>query len=364
MKIGILTYHFANNYGAALQAYSMQYILSSMGHDVEFVDFCSVVQRSNNSLIEKNNSISNCFKNIVRLPHYFSRKKRIENFNNFREKFFVLSKKRFISLNEMRKFCENEYDAIIVGSDQVWNPRIKDFDEIYFMISDIKIPVYAYAVSLGNAKEDILLKYKKQILNFKRISVREEASIEILKKIDSKINSIGVVDPTLLPNKIFFENIAKPIKKNKEYIICYFLGRKNTNIFRRVTKELANKFDLDIYYINANNGITSYKSGAINSCGPEEFLGYLKNAKFVCTNSFHAVALSIQFNTPFFTFETDFKDTRKRDLLKRLNLLDRVVENFDISHINNYKLRDDINIEENLLKYQKTSFEFLKEILK
>ena len=186
MKIGILTYHFANNYGAVLQAYAMQYILQSLGYRTEFINFCSEKQKSNNSLVEINTSVNNCIKNIVRLPHYFERKRRINSFNDFRKNEFNLSEP-YRSVKETITFCEKNYDAIVVGSDQVWNPNVADFNDIYYKISDAKIPVYAYAVSLGNAKEDILSKYKELILKFKKISVREEASIEILKKISSKI---------------------------------------------------------------------------------------------------------------------------------------------------------------------------------
>lgn len=363
MKIGILTYHFANNYGAVLQAYSIQHVLQSMGHNVEIINFCSKKQKNNNSLFEKNNSFNSCIKNIIRLPHYFGRKRRINSFNEFRKKFFNLSK-CYCSAEEAIAFSEKNYDIIVVGSDQVWNPKLVDFNNIYYMISNIHIPVYTYGVSLGNATEDILTKYEHFILKFKKISVREEESIKILKKINSNINAVEVIDPTLLLNRDFFKKIAIKPKNKNDYIICYFLGRKNTIKLKKAVNFIADRFNLDVYYINANYGITSYGRNVINDCSPQEFLGYLKNAKLVCTNSFHAVALSIQFKIPFYTFETDIKDTRKRNLLKKMNLLDRIIEHFEVSHIYDYDLNANIEIDKSLEYYRITSIEFLQNMLK
>lgn len=364
MSIGILTYHFANNYGAVLQAYSLQSVFREMGVETEFVDFHSKLQTSNNSLFLDVSTPENLVKNIVRLPHYAARKKRIQKFNEFRNKCINISDRSFSVQSEAIEYIENRYSSIVVGSDQIWNPSAPDFDSIYFHISRIKIPTYAYAVSLGTAKERNLSQFKNDILQFSDISVREESSVDILKNVDERIKALGVLDPTLLPNAEFFKKIARePQDITKDYVVCYYLGRKNAVKFKKAANNLAIRFGLDIYYINANYGLTSYGKEVVSDCGPEEFLGYLKNAKLVCTNSFHAVALSIQLGVPFFSFESsDLQDTRKIDLLKRINITDRIIPDFDVSNVEEFSMPD-IDIESRLLDYRIISFEYLKNII-
>lgn len=300
-------------------------------------------------------------KNIVRLPHYSARKKRISKFVDFREKYLNISKKRFSNATEAINYADCVYDMLIVGSDQIWNPFAPDFDEIYYSASYSKLPTYAYAVSLGTAKASDIKQYREEMLSFSNISVRENASVPILKEVDTQINAKGVLDPTLLPSNDCFKDIAIPPDAEKDYILCYYLGRKNAVDFKKAATELANRFGFDIYFINANYGLTSYGSGMISDCGPEEFLGYIQNARFVCTNSFHAVALSIRFGVPFFTFENpDLKDTRKTDLLKRLDIKDRIITNYDISGVTAYEMGEN-DFEDRLEAYREESISFLKE---
>lgn len=361
MRIGILTYHFANNYGAALQAYCMQSILREQGVETEFIDFRSKLQISNNSLFSSPTSLGNCIKNIIRMPHYSSRKHRIDTFIEFRKERLTLTVQSFSDVKEVLEFAESKYDALVVGSDQIWNPSAPDFDEIYFNISASKIPVYAYAVSLGTAKAIELAKYKSQITKFSDISVREVASINILSELDSGICAKGVLDPTLLPNISMLEKLVEPPRcKGEAYVACYYLGRQGSTKFKKAVKALADKFGYNIYFINANYGLTSYGHGVISDCGPDEFLGFLKYARFVCTNSFHATALSIRFNVPFFDFENSrTKDTRKIDLLNRLDIPDRIVWDYNVSQINDYRMHE-MDLEEKLASLRINSMNFIQ----
>lgn len=340
MKIGILTYHFANNYGASLQAYSMQKILEDKGVQAEFYNYQSPLQRSNNSLFERNNNLKNIVKNIVRLPYYSARKKRIEKFQRFREQYLHVSDFSSDSYEEAQRYIENNYDMLIVGSDQIWNPKTADFDSIYFKAANFNLPTYVYAASLGSANDGMIKKYKTDILKFDGISVREDASIPILKRVDKNIHATGVLDPTLFVKKDYLDIISRnTININNKYIMCYYLGRENAVKFRNAAEKLADKLGLDIYFINVNYGINSYGNNTISDCGPEEFLGYLRNAALVCTNSFHAVALSIRFGVPFFTFENKkLNDTRKSDLLMRLGIMERIIYDFDISKCLNFEM--------------------------
>lgn len=362
MRIGVLTYHFANNYGAALQTYCLQAVLQEKGIETEIIDYQSSLQKSNNAVFLNSSSVVNIMKNIIRFPHYYARKERINKFNDFRKKLNITSE-IFHEIDDVIEFAKNRYDAIVVGSDQVWNPAAPDFDDIYFRISKINIPVYAYAVSLGKAKKAELSKFRDDIVRFSDISVREDVSVDILRKVDNQIIAKGVLDPTLLLEKRMIENVVyQPVRPKENYIACYYLGRKDALKFKKAVKQLAGKFNLDVYYINANYGIASYGKNVISNYGPKEFLGFLKNARLVCTNSFHATALSIRFNIPFLSFENSVKDTRKVDLLRRLGIVNRLVENFDISNIETYELPQ-IDFEERLDVYRNVSLDFFDALI-
>lgn len=360
MKIGILTYHFANNYGAMLQAFSLQAILKQLGADVEFINFQSISQMSNNSILGKVKTIKDFSRNLIRIPHYAKIKIRISKFDTFRIS-HIKESKLFSVQTETFEYINSHYDAVIVGSDQVWNPYTFDFDSIYFEVSKVKIPTYVYAASLGTAKEKEIYKYKDYLPLFSAISVREKSSTLILKNIVPTLSVENVLDPTFLPDASIFRKITATTPKNKKYVLCYYLGRKDALRFRNVAKKLAKQFGFEIYFINANYGLTSFLPNLINDCGIEEFLGYLYNAEFICTNSFHAVALSIQLKIPFFSFEkTESSDNRKKDLLKELNLENRIIQDFDITHITDYKLRE-IN-DFTLKKLKEKSMSFLLKI--
>lgn len=329
MKIGILTYHFANNYGAVLQVYALQEVLKNYNVETEVIDFISYKQRSNNSIMEDNDSLKSILKNIVRLPHYFDRKKRIEKFEHFRRKYITVSSLKF-SLEEEVSQDGLGYDLIIVGSDQVWNPKTTDFHEIYFRISKLNIPVITYAVSLGKAKKEDILPYISDIKNFKCISLREESSVVFLNDLLEMNKCVNVLDPTLLISAEKYLQMSKyGIVKKEPYILCYYLGRKNYVKVTRFMKRISKILNKPVYYINASNGVASYFSNMINNAGPEDFVSLIKGASIVFTNSFHATAISIKLGTSFYTFEeSGSNDNRKKDLLKMLGIRNRVVLDF------------------------------------
>lgn len=362
MKIGILTYHFANNYGAALQAYSIYNSIKSMGHEVEFIDYQSEKQKSNNSVYLSCKKPINILKNIARIPSAGKRKIKNKKFDEFRKKTIKICNRKISDADTLITYAENNYDALVVGSDQIWNPKAPDFEAVYFRVSKAKIPVYAYAGSLGFSNEYHLADYKQDLLKFSAISVREDASVKILKNLDKNINSVGVLDPTLIVDKEIFEKYAGK-KNNEDYILCYYLGRKNIYKFKKCIESLSKKLGYKVYYINTNAGLAACGKGVLNDCGPEDFLSLIKNAKLVCTNSFHAVAISIRFKVPFYTFENTLSiDTRKRDILKRLDIEDRIINDFDISKVTSYGFRDDIDLEKRLEPYKKISLDYLNNI--
>lgn len=365
MKIGILTFHFANNYGASLQVYSFQKCLELLGYDSEVINFCSHLQDSHHRLFEYNDSFKGFLKNLIRLPHFFSRNKRISEFDNFRKKNIKISDTNYSCYQELIQSIRDKYDLIFVGSDQVWNPNVNDFNEVYFKISSCDVPVFSYAASLGNAKMPQLEIYKKNLTDFKRISVREYSGVDVLSKIGVN-NVCHVLDPTLLIPGDYFRNLSLSGKVIPgSYAVCYFLGRKNyNNVFNYMSK-ISSIINIPVYFINANYGVISYSNKMINDAGPSDFLSIIKNAKIVFTNSFHATAISMIMGVPFYTFEfsSSCEDRRKQDLLDLFGITNRTIVDLSFNGEISFDNLDLLLPKSKLDKMRNYSFNYINECI-
>lgn len=131
-KVGIITYHFAQNYGAVLQCYALQTYLSQQGYAVTVFDFVSEKQQKNNDVVKHGASVKTAVANICLLPFAHSIRKKHARFVDFCQKNLHLTP-HFSTVESLEQYIEeNGYDVVISGSDQVLNPNINDF-EIAFL---------------------------------------------------------------------------------------------------------------------------------------------------------------------------------------------------------------------------------------
>jgi hypothetical protein len=316
MKIGILTFHNANNYGALLQAYALQETLKNFGYSIEIINIPHVFLESRSKLIRiQNESLSRFFKSL--LSTIFFLPKRICNnflYSNFRKKYLCLSKK-------YQNKSKMPYDIYIVGSDQIWNLRMTNFNSDFFLCFCNRKKI-AYAASIG---VDFLTKdeesfFKKNIGNIDRISVRETVSKELLSKFTN--NKIWhVLDPTMLVYSSIWDKFIIS-KKNKNYLLVYSVGPIN-NLFS-IVDAIKNKYKIDVYLI-APLKKKGYKT--INFVSPVKFISLIYSSSMVITNSFHGTIFSIIFKKKFITIPHSDTGSRVTDLLKNLCLEDRIVKN-------------------------------------
>lgn len=366
-KVGIITYHFALNYGAVLQCYALKEYLSSQGYDVIVLNYVTDKQKKNNGLLKPINNLKSILINIFLLPFYKNRKIKYKKFLKFNEKYLNLS----IPLNNMedlKKYIENnKIDYIISGSDQVWNPNIEDFDAAFFFPKKVHAKKIAYAASIGNASIDTLKKYSSFIKDFSLISLREKSSIKIIEKITNK-KIYSVCDPVLLMTKDEWNKKFVRDNNCKKYLLCYFLHKENFKKEFRVVKQIAKLKNLQIKIINARYSKYSFKKGTMFSVGPDEFVNLFSNADFICTDSFHGTIFSIIFKKHFFTFSENScsKDKRREEILNMLNMNNCLIycnENININKISNSKISNSNDIEYNELdNYINDSKKFLGEL--
>ena len=328
MKIGILTYHFSINFGAVLQCYALQEALKGLGHSVYVIDYITKEQQDNTALYRKNTNLQNVIKNVALLPFHFKRKRRNILFESFKDHWLdctrhVGNKQELIDLIK-----ELGLDAIFVGSDQVWNSTIKDFDRIFFLEGIPFVKKVGYSVSLGSAKSSDLVPYKTLILEFDYFTTRERSAAIIINEVCNKKPEISL-DPTYLIDISRCQSFSKVQVEKQDTVVCYFLNKKKYKENLQKVIRYAKTHNLKLALLDLRVSLSSIKAHGIINIGPQEFLNYIYSSSVVITDSFHGTVFSILLNKPFYSINNNFNgnDTRRFELLSELGLAKQYVTN-------------------------------------
>jgi len=351
MNIGIVTWFHYINYGTVLQAYALQQFLKKEGYNCVIVNYIPQLK----TILEKikyGKYIKRTKDKIESIKFRSLRpeiiKQLIERKNLFRS--FV---ERNINLTpeirsneDLRKLNES-IDCFICGSDQIWNPE--NLNGIYFLnfVDDGKKKI-AYAPSFGVRRIPVFKKRKiqKWINRYDKLSVREEVGVNILKSLTSKKAEV-VLDPTLLLSEHDWEKIMVSPNINDDYILCYFLGDRKEYWDAVDSLKDQTSYKVVVIPVKFNSFLKNYDMRI--SVGPEEFIGLIKNAKFIMTDSYHGTLFSIVFKKDFYVFKRfddkkkDSQNSRIYNVLKMCNLEERIINN-DITekcktgiHIDNFE---------------------------
>ena len=234
-----------------------------------------------------------------------------------------MSKSDRVDLPE--NICESSYDAIICGSDQIWNTRLTgSLIPLYFCEGIDAQKKIAYAASNGDDYVDIkhLPEFSKLFQNFDSVSIREAGLSSFLN--DAGFHNTCVLDPVFLLSYKVWDNIAE-IPDETNYLLTYSFDE--TPFFftfaYKIARELGKKMIVFAYEKKKNlpKDVKQYIIG-----GPKEFVGYIKNADFVITNSFHGTAFSIIYRKQFFCVPPKYGRERIDALLESMGLKNRIVE--------------------------------------
>lgn len=287
MKVGILTFHRALNYGAVIQAYALQFFLESKGCDVEIIDYYPLFLRR---LYAKNPKRPHSF-----LFKVFQRR----SFKNFLSENLHLSSETFTDKQSLQVYATN-FDAIITGSDTIWNSHVVGDELDTYLLDFVKAPTMkiSYAASIGGGNIDGVYSdiFKAALQDYRAVSLREESLCGKLSSLSHR-QVVDVADPTfLLPQEnysILCANVA--CKTNGNYIVFFDLA--NDMLAKECAKAIKAVLDLPI--INLGARYERFADHNPLNISPSAWLSYISNASFVCTNSFHATTLSIICKRPF-----------------------------------------------------------------
>lgn len=352
MKLGILTFPKAINYGAALQATALRKVLLNQAEKVSFLNYSCKAIDSSSKIFD----ISNLLDIKYTIAHLYNMPEAIKRKRNFSEYW----KKHF----DFGTVDPNEYNTIIVGSDQVWNYELTNDDLFYFLnFKKSNVKKVSYAASFGLSEIDkVHADAIVPLLNdFAYLSVREKQAAKIIKD-NANIEVPVVCDPTLLLDKSEWEKVIIEKPKDSGFIFVYTVF--NSDKVWEYAKELSDKTGLPIKTISYSK-FHKREANYDYTAGPDDWVNYMLGADYVVTNSFHGVAFSINFNKNFFFDMPPAKagvGSRISDITERYSLSERNIssENFIAT-----TEAPDFTVANKLLEEdRKFSFEFIDSFLK
>ncbi len=324
MKIATITFHKAINYGAILQCYALQKAINNLGFDSEVLNYDCKMISAGYMLIRTDSKIG-FVKSLIRLPYYYHRQRK---YNNFIKKYIAIS--REYDHRDLVNVANN-YEAIITGSDQVWNYNLTGSDSTYFLDfvqEQRKRLSYAASFGIKEVPKQYLEFYHRNIDAMGHISVRENTARRMVAEICGR-NADVVLDPVFLQCADDWRRIM-PQNREKNYIFVYMPGEKTL----KAARLLAKKKKLKVIYCAYDYSLRNIRDniGDVRlSLGPDEFLSLINGADYVVTGSFHATAFSLIFQKNFFVEVPSNVGSRIVDLLDTFDLRERIFSSEELS---------------------------------
>lgn len=351
MRIGILTFHRAVNYGAVLQAWALQTFLQNCGYEAGLLDYRCKAIEDNYKLFSKHRINGNL---LASFKYVLSRLSHIKGILNRQRCFdeFITTKINLLNVQDV-----GNLDAIITGSDQVWNPFLTGgLDDFYFLNKECfekKIKI-AYAVS-GESKyinASFVDKVAPLIGKIPHISVRESNLKDVLQIPNAKV----CIDPTFLLSFDEWKNVGRERIVDYDYVFLFEVVP--SPLSKKTAKLLSQKLGIKVIFLNSGFKFLKRNSNLKVAVGPDEFVSLIRYSKYVVTTSFHGMALSMLLRKQFVIAPTEHMN-RQSSLLKQVGLENRIIRSVNmLQHIDDIKYNDDMFVQLSI-----ASKEFLKSSL-
>lgn len=323
MKIALLNLPVDNNFGGNLQRYALVKVLQDMGHEVVHINL-----RFDYRLP------------LYKRPVYYAKrllkkillKRDIQIFDTPQRQY---EKKCLITDSFYQKYVPHtavitdakllynylDYDAFVVGSDQVWRKTIAAKNLSYFFfeyLQNINKPKIACAVSFGTdaneLTEDEISYYANLYKKFTAVSVREKSGLSILEQLGwNNPKAIHLLDPTFMLAKTDYQKIinTSETKTSKGNLFCYILDM--TQEKEDIIKQISLEKKITPYYVSLNDNVSI-----------PQWLRSFDDAEFIITDSFHGLVFSIIFNKPFKLIKNEFRGNARFDsIIETFNLKDK-----------------------------------------
>ena len=335
MNIYTMTWYEGNNYGSVLQAYALPKAIEAMGYPCRILGYHPSKAISLKQKIVNRSLIATVRYKVNEKAMQLFGKKNISSgttdsmalFHAFRETEMQVTERCSNAASIMQACGE---DAVFIcGSDQIWNPYY--YDPYYFLsfVKEKKNKI-SYAPSFGvsqipDSKKKVI---QDSLSSFEYLSVREQSGKKIVDSLTGKSAQV-VVDPTLLLPMEQWNSISIDNHEDEPYLFCYFLSKNEDYLC--VAKTIAEKFHLKVRMLPMVAADFTRPETINQAVGPREFLGYIKNAAFVLTDSFHCSAFAIRYHRQFYVLQrfasNDIRgqNSRIESLLRLSSFEDRLI---------------------------------------
>lgn len=333
-KVLLTTVFSGYNYGSSLQALAGKTLLNELGYDCQLVAMKSLVKGRDirfkklatilwRSLTVKGTSGSkslNTYQSTYRKTMIGDSTTR---FDKFIDEILQPSYLSWIELQSLAKECK----ACFAGSDQIWNSSTMYIDPLYYLRFAPAEKRVSFAPSFGR---DFIADYNRELMGkwiseFAHISIREDSGVKLIKELTGR-DAVHLVDPTLMLDGETWRKTLNITKREGNYILAYFLDKPSEKA-RVAIKDMKERLGCEVVAIPYQFDEMDYCDKMVPT-GPIEFLDLIDNAKFVLTDSFHGMAFSINFHTPFCVFGRSYgsahsQNSRVESLLNKLYMRDR-----------------------------------------
>lgn len=358
-RFGTVSYNiYCNftNYGSALQTWALHQAIKKLGYTPVLMDYCPDILMDKDPLDPVRNmwDTDDESKKMTELSMP-SIRENYYKFDRFYNERFTKTSKKYTSVNFNDSVSDECLDGYVCGSDTIFCPDEFGFDDGYYANYDLmKCHSVSYAASFGDPHftDDSYRMLNERIQNFLALGIREDQMIPYLKQ-HTGVPVKRVLDPTLLLSSSEYEQIIESPKVNGKYLLLY--SRRYSPLMESYSERIAEEngwkiVDISLRALNSERGhIMAYEAGV------EEFLGLVKNAEYIVTNSFHGMIFSVQFRKPFVVFSREQCDNKIYELLKLVGLEDHML----VQGTESFREIDYDDVHCILDTWRKESFDFL-----
>lgn len=360
-KVGIVTWHYYGNFGSGLQAFALQNLISSMGHDVNIINYRNP---QFGKRVRWKSIVKFFLHNTVGLVNKKIYDKTLQGVNKYQKR-YLHQTKCFYEPEQIAEITKG-YSSLVYGSDQIWAPNV--YAPIYmgaYIPADVQKISYAASIGLNDIPNELIGVYQQNLSSYKAVSVREDEGKELLKN-KCEIEATVVLDPTLMVDANVYRKMKKPVKGVKgKYIYCYFLNKEHQ--YRESVEKYAREHNLQIVGTSDREADSEWMNKLTN-LGADQFLWLIDNAETIFTDSYHGSIFSLLFHKNLWTFvrfdenNPICQNSRIRQLQNNFGIGHRVISSK--AAIDDSKVIDFDYFENRLSKLRTDSYIFLKNALK
>ena len=329
MKVAIITFHRAYNYGSPLQAYASQKVFEKRGHVVKIIDYITPRGTKLKVYWAKGSNyragiISRIIYRLAKIGSIILREQTLGRFVRSR----LNLTKKYITPGDLEK-DPPKADIYVTGSDQVWNSYYNQgIDRSYYLdFLPENARRISFVSSFGKTEldPDETGKVRQLLSRYEKLSVREDSAVKIITDLGLEA-PVHLIDPTLMLRKEEWLEMASPRLVREPYLILMFYDHESDYAIKYARK-IADEKGLKLVKLSGEMTKPPMVDQLFTHRTPSDFISLFYHADFIVTNSFHGLAFSLNLEKQFIAIPRVQFNTRIESLLRLVGLSDRFVTN-------------------------------------